>query len=78
MAVLTVCSNVAKGTEGTPETQGEPQGLEPHKPLTVSDVQLVANGQAPNFASYTRRDSLPPQVSNLLRAPPEQNGSMSF
>lgn len=35
----------------------------------MSDVQLVANGQAPNFASYTRRDSLPPQVSNLLRAP---------
>lgn len=67
-----------KGQKGVPEPQGEPQCLESHKPLTVSDVQLVANGQAPNFASYTRRDSLPPQVSNLLRAPPEQNGSESF
>lgn len=40
------------------------------EPLTVGDVQLVADGQAPDSASHAGRDPLPPQVPNFPRAPP--------
>lgn len=45
---------------------------DPHSlPSTMCDVELVAHGQAPHFASDTGGDALPPQVSHSSRCAPE-------
>lgn len=46
--------------------------------VTRGDVELVSDGEAPDFAADARRETLPPQVPHTPCVPPDQSINQSI